>query len=93
MSTYGPTKTLTGAIRFADLSFAYYRVVVKGHEEPQREARSVERPEAMDGQSLYEAHETYSEIIASFAEEAERSRRPVGRGEVSLLDLLSVSSC
>ena len=82
MQTLGSKKTLVGAIRFSDLSFGYYKIVLDGGGgQPKREAKSIGRPKALGEKELLEAWTMYSEIVARFAEDAYSEGRPVGRGE------------
>lgn len=73
-----------GGALFEDLSMAWFKVEWDARSPNQvtsRTARYTDRPDPLDGQSLFKAYEAYSEGIAIFAENALQSQQPVGRGE------------
>ncbi|VDB87256.1 unnamed protein product [Peniophora sp. CBMAI 1063] len=81
------TTVLHSGIIFADMSVCYFRVTYpSGPHSPddyriRREAWYTLRPPPMSGDALVAAHDTYGEIIASFAESHVASGQKVWRGE------------
>ncbi|KAH9856270.1 hypothetical protein C2E23DRAFT_866290 [Lenzites betulinus] len=90
-SSDGRTKTVFAGVVFADLSMCFYtvswpqnapsthdpndpRTVVRG-------ARFLPRPAPWDRPALIDAHETYGETIASYAESFEGTGQACARGE------------
>jgi hypothetical protein len=87
---FGPTKTLFGGVMFADLSMCWYTVcfsTANPHASPndsnvvKRSAKYLPRPEARDRATLVEAHETYGETIAAYAESYAGTGQFCARGE------------
>ena len=82
-------KTLYGGVIFADLSICWYSVSFSttGNADPndtravQRSAQYLLPPQPMSGAALVEAHETYGETIAGFAESYEGTGEYCARGE------------
>jgi hypothetical protein len=87
--SYGDTKTLYAGIMFADLSVCWFTVQfsMSSNSDPndssrvQRSVRYLPRPSPMDKAALVEAHETYGETIAAFAESFDGTGGFCGRGE------------
>jgi len=87
--TYGDSKTLFAGIMFADLSVCWFTVQfsMSSNANPndstrvQRSARYLPRPLPMDKAALVEAHETYGETIAAFAESFAGTGEFCARGE------------
>ncbi|KAI0351683.1 hypothetical protein OH77DRAFT_1429521 [Trametes cingulata] len=87
----GHTKTLHVGVIFADLSMCFYSVSWPQNAPPthdpndaravQRSARYLPRPAPWDRARLLDAHETYGETVASFAESFEGTGQPCARGE------------
>ncbi|KDQ54590.1 hypothetical protein JAAARDRAFT_399336 [Jaapia argillacea MUCL 33604] len=85
----GGTKTMNFGVFFADLSVCWYTVSfpTSGNADPnntsvvRRSAKYLPTPKALDGPSLVEAHETYGETIAAFAESFAGTGEWCGRGE------------
>jgi hypothetical protein len=79
----GAQHTARGAILFSDLSMCWYSVTfTKGRgPAPSRWARYHPRPAPMPAPALRHAAETHGAAVATFAEGAVASGRPVGRGE------------
>ncbi|EJU04535.1 hypothetical protein DACRYDRAFT_20245 [Dacryopinax primogenitus] len=84
-SSYGDAMTRIGYVLFADLSVLWYRVQWDSR---QRDPNSVQReasyrppPQPWAGDLLRWATELYGEELVAFAEAAEASGQPVGRGE------------
>ncbi|KAI0077628.1 hypothetical protein K474DRAFT_1697560 [Panus rudis PR-1116 ss-1] len=86
---YGPSKTVYGAALWEDLSICWYIVKfsTSGNADPndsravQRSARYIPRPAPWDGARLVQAHETYGETIAGFAESYEDTGEYCASGE------------
>ncbi|PSR72998.1 hypothetical protein PHLCEN_2v11102 [Hermanssonia centrifuga] len=85
----GPSKTVFGGAIFADLSMCWYSVQfpTTAKSDP-NDSRTVHRkaqyfpcPAARDQATLVEAHETYGETIAAFAESFEGTGQYCARGE------------
>ncbi|KAI0772468.1 hypothetical protein BD413DRAFT_545777 [Trametes elegans] len=70
-SSDGRTKTLFAGVLFCDLSMCFYS----------RAARFLPRPAPWDRARLLDAHETYGETVAGFAESFEGTGRACARGE------------
>ena len=85
----GDTKTLYSGVMFADLSICWFTVQfsMTSNADPndssrvQRSVRYLPRPYSMDKAALTEAHETYGETIAAFAESFSGTGEFCGRGE------------
>jgi len=85
----GTTKTLSGCMLFPDLTFCWYKVVfdMNRNADPndsravQRSARYLPRPSAWEKEALVDAHETYGETVAGFAESYEGTGQYCARGE------------
>lgn len=87
----GTNKTLYGGVLFCDLSMCWYSVSWPLRASPthdpndartvRRSARYLPRPAAWPREQLVEAHETYGETIAGFAESYEGTGEPCARGE------------
>ncbi|KAI0370924.1 hypothetical protein BV20DRAFT_966009 [Pilatotrama ljubarskyi] len=87
----GYTKTLYVGVLFVDLSMCFYSVSWPQNAPPTHDpndARAVQRsaqylpcPTPWDRARLVEAHETYGETVASFAESYEGTGQPCARGE------------
>ncbi|TFY63901.1 hypothetical protein EVJ58_g2963 [Rhodofomes roseus] len=83
------TAIFSGSAFFADLSMVWFSVQypLQGECDPndtrtvRREARYLPRPAPMDRAALVEAHETYGETIASFAESFVEAGEYCARGE------------
>lgn len=81
--------TFCGSALFADLSMVWFSVSypLTGESDPNdtravvREARYLPRPASLDRAALLEAHETYGETIASFAEGYADAGEYCARGE------------
>ena len=86
-SSDGRTKTVYGAVLFADLSLCFYTVSWPQRAPPadpgviQRSARYIPRPAPWARAALVDAHETYGETVAAFAEGFEGTGEPCARGE------------
>ena len=78
--TSGGTKTARGVILFSDLSICWYSVTF-GNGSVTRWARFRPCPEPMSGAALQRSAETHGAAVATFAEDAAASGRPVARGE------------
>lgn len=85
----GISRIVFGGVLFADLSACWYSVTFP-HNTPtdpndtrtvKRVAHYLPRPAAMDREALLEAHETYGETIAAFAEGFVDSGEYCARGE------------
>ncbi|THH30201.1 hypothetical protein EUX98_g3970 [Antrodiella citrinella] len=87
--TQGAKKVIHGGVIFADLSFCWYTVTFSAHASADpNDARAVQRsafylptPKPMDRAALVEAHETYGETVAGFAESYEGTGEYCLRGE------------
>ncbi|KAI8972606.1 hypothetical protein BD414DRAFT_510366 [Trametes punicea] len=88
----GRTKTVFAGVLFADLSMCFYTLSFPQNASPstpdpndaravQRHAVYLPRPAPWDRARLVEAHETYGEAIARFAESFENTGRFCARGE------------
>ena len=86
----GSQKTIFGAVLFADLSICWYTVTFSTSDpradpnDParvQRSAKYLPRPKAQSRKVLLEAHETYGESIAAFAESFVGTSQYCARGE------------
>lgn len=86
---HGSTKTIYAGVLFSDLSMCWYSVSFSTttHADPndtraiQRQAQYLPRPAPKDQAALIEAHETYGETIAAFAESFEGTGQYCARGE------------
>ena len=90
LEVMGPTKYMYGGIMFADLSICWYSVTfplddptvdVNDPYIVQRSAKYLPPPGALDRETLVDAHETYGETIAAFAESFEGTGQYCARGE------------
>jgi len=89
MQTYGNTKTVWGGVFYSDLSMCWWSVEfpLNFQADPndsrsvKRDAQYLPRPAPMDRAALIEAHETYGETIAAFAESFEDTGEYCSRGE------------
>ncbi|KAF7791538.1 hypothetical protein EIP86_002554 [Pleurotus ostreatoroseus] len=87
--TLGNKKTIWGGVVFPDLSICWYSVTfpTTGNADPndtravQRSAQYIPRPNALDQAALVNAHETYGETIAAYAESYEGTGQYCARGE------------
>jgi len=87
--SYGDIRTLFAGTVFADLSVCWFTVKysMSSNADPNdssRVERSVQylpRPRSMDKVALVDAHETYGETIAAFAESFDGTGEFCGRGE------------
>ena len=85
--TLGPHVTLCTGVAFSDLSVCWYTVDFSTNKDPnntslaKRSARYIGRPRALDRAALVEAHETYGETIAAFAESFLGTGEYCARGE------------
>lgn len=87
--SYGPTNTLFTGVLFADLSVCWTTVQFSAtsNADPnksslvRRSAHYLPRPRPMDKAALVEAHETYGESIAAFAESFEGTDEFCAHGE------------
>ena len=87
----GTSKTLYGGVLFCDLSMCWYSVSWPQRAAPthdpndpstvRRSARFLPRPAPWPRDRLIDAHETYGETIAGFAESFEGTGTPCARGE------------
>ncbi|KAI0632811.1 hypothetical protein C8Q77DRAFT_1119858 [Trametes polyzona] len=87
----GRTKTIFAGVLFSDLSMCWYTVSFPQHASPthdpndphtvSRSARFLPRPAPWPRAPLVDAHETYGETIAGFAESFEGTGQPCARGE------------
>ncbi|EIW56724.1 uncharacterized protein TRAVEDRAFT_151331 [Trametes versicolor FP-101664 SS1] len=90
-SSDGRTKTLFAGVVFADLSMCFYTVAWPQNLPPShdpndprtvvRTARFLPRPKPWDHAALLDAHETYGETVAGYAESFEGTNQPCARGE------------
>ncbi|KAL6298409.1 hypothetical protein BKA93DRAFT_811399 [Sparassis latifolia] len=86
---HGSCKTLYAGVIFADLSMCWFSVQFStSTQSDPNDSRGVRRgaqylpcPAAMDHAALVEAHETYGETVAGFAESFEGTGEFCGRGE------------
>lgn len=87
---HGPFKTIFGGVLFADLSMCWYSVqysTINPNASPndtsavRRSVKYLPRPSPRDRQTLIDAHETYGETIAAFAESFEGTGQYCARGE------------
>lgn len=82
-------KTIFGGVIFADLSMCWYGVTFSATADADpNDGRAVQRtaqyllpPQSMSGPALVEAHETYGETVAAFAESYEGTGEYCARGE------------
>lgn len=87
--SYGDIRTLFAGIVFADLSVCWFTVKysMSSNADPndssrvERSAKYLPRPHPMDKVALMDAHETYGETIAAFAESFDGTGEFCGRGE------------
>ncbi|EJF59223.1 hypothetical protein DICSQDRAFT_138681 [Dichomitus squalens LYAD-421 SS1] len=87
----GSTKTVEGSVIFSDLSMCWYSVTWPQNAPPthdandartvSRTARYLPRPNPWTKEQLVDAHETYGETIAGYAESYEGTGVPCARGE------------
>ena len=77
----GTQKTLDGIALFEDLSISWYHLTWTDPRTVKREARWSSPPTPWNGADLYAASMMYGDLLAEFAEAAERSRQWIGRGE------------
>ncbi|CAL1697888.1 unnamed protein product [Somion occarium] len=85
----GPYKSLFGVGLFEDLSVCWYTVKWNSSinsnpndtRDVQRSAQYLPRPKVMDKAALLEAHETYGETVAGFAESFEGTGQYCASGE------------
>lgn len=77
----GAQKTLDGIVLFEDLSLCWYHLTWTEPRSAKREVFWSMPPSPWSGADLYTASMAYGDLLAEFAEQAERSRRHVGRGE------------
>ncbi|KAI0742637.1 hypothetical protein C8Q80DRAFT_918156 [Daedaleopsis nitida] len=87
----GRTKTLYGGVLFCDLSMCWYSVAWPVHAAPshdpndahsvRRSAQYLPRPGPWLRERLFDAHETYGETVAAYAESYEGTGTPCARGE------------
>jgi hypothetical protein len=70
-----------GVVLFSDLSLCWFSVTWGGYAAATRWARFRPCPEPMSGVALRRAAETHGAAVATFAENAVASGRPVGHGE------------
>ena len=81
-SYHGAKKTVDGIALFEDLSITWYHLTWTGDPRTvKREARWSNPPDPWNGADLYAASMMYGDLLAEFAEDAERSRQWIGRGE------------
>ncbi|PCH42987.1 hypothetical protein WOLCODRAFT_138148 [Wolfiporia cocos MD-104 SS10] len=86
---YESTKTVYSGVLFADLSMCWWSVSFPaGRASDPNDAQSVQRfaeylprPRALDRAALLEAHSTYGETVAAFAESFEGTGQYCARGE------------
>ncbi|TFK92889.1 hypothetical protein K466DRAFT_643099 [Polyporus arcularius HHB13444] len=87
----GTTQTISGGVLFSDLSMCWYSVSWPQTAPPthdandsrivHRSARYLPRPSPWSREQLIDAHETYGETVAGFAESFEDGGQPCARGE------------
>ncbi|KAI0696393.1 hypothetical protein C8T65DRAFT_814378 [Cerioporus squamosus] len=87
----GTTQTVSGGVLFSDLSMCWYSVSWPQTAPPnhdandsrtvRRSARYLPPPSPWPREQLIDAHETYGETIAGFAESFEDGGQPCARGE------------
>ncbi|KAI0334160.1 hypothetical protein GY45DRAFT_1318600 [Cubamyces sp. BRFM 1775] len=90
-SSNGRSKTISVGVLFADLSLCFYTLTFPIPLPPahdpndartiQRSARYLPRPQPWDRARLVDAHETYGETVAAFAESFAGTGRFCARGE------------
>ncbi|GAA6028515.1 hypothetical protein JCM8097_007259 [Rhodosporidiobolus ruineniae] len=88
-SQRGPDKSHTAVVLFGDTSVAWYRfswssaseTAGRAHLDVAREGRYRPRCPPLDGQTLYDASETYGPLVVQWAEAARAAGVPVARGE------------
>lgn len=78
----GNTNTLWTGVFFSDLSMCWYTVAWNTSSgSVQRSAQYLPRPAPWPRDALVDAHETYGETVAAFAEGFEGTGQPCARGE------------
>ncbi|KAI0920373.1 hypothetical protein AcW1_002133 [Taiwanofungus camphoratus] len=89
MQTYGASKTVYGSQFFEDLSMCWWSVEFPEHNQHdpndnrlvKRIAQYLPRPAPIDRAALVDAHETYGETVAAFAESFDGTGEYCARGE------------